>query len=105
VSTLSVVAPALRFGGGEVLAFVGEDGAASVVRHYLLVHAALDAKLPSGEPLYEVESGFSQGFLLSDGTFAARQRAAVVAREAGQANVWRLTSEDLWDDDGRPLWT
>jgi hypothetical protein len=45
--------------------------------------------------------GTTQGFLLSDGTFATRGRAAVVAFEAGQlpkdtVAPFTLMSEDLW---------
>jgi hypothetical protein len=41
-----------------------------------------------------------QGFVLSDGSFADRQRAAAVAIEAGQIQALRwppdLYSEDVW---------
>jgi len=45
--------------------------------------------------------GTTQGFLLSDGTFATRGRAAVVAFEAGQlpkdaVAPFTVFSEDLW---------
>lgn len=46
-------------------------------------------------------SGYKQGFMLSDGTFATRQHAAVVAWRSAQLN-WapeqhtKLYTEDLW---------
>lgn len=46
--------------------------------------------------------GDDQGFLLSDGSFAGRERALAIALAAGQlqpktrGNVRRLYSEDLW---------
>jgi len=63
-------------------------------RHHHVIRALGEADYPS-------EESWRQGFLLSDGTFATRREALLVARAAGQ--VLRETgphiglfSEDVW---------
>lgn len=105
---LSVVSPALRFPSGEVLAPLTDEGGPVYFSHDKLIAAAFATKRPGGEPLYD--PGCEPGFMLSNGDFAPRYAAQLVARQAGQLSrrdehsPLGLQSHHLWDEDGRPLW-
>lgn len=55
-----------------------------------------DGKIVKGKTSHDAmkESG-QRGFILSDGSFANRGKAAKVASKAGQAKVKKLHSSDL----------
>lgn len=66
-------------------------------RHHNIIHAMHMARMPEAT---FIEAHGEQGFLLSDGTFAGRVRAgllAIAARQIAQLQYPpRLYSEDLW---------
>lgn len=63
--------------------------------HHLIYHTAVISRW-----VWRLcQRGHVQGFLLSDGSFADRDRAGVVAFEAGQITEHRLGSPHLFSED------
>jgi hypothetical protein len=88
----------------ERAAILGSDGVVySVPRpgrhnHVIRLMSQRHGWQPGDGPVAAVR-GSTQGFVLSDGSFATREHAARVAFEAGQIDAFRmqgLYSEDLW---------
>lgn len=88
----TVVAAAVRTADG-VIHFMPQPN-----RHHHTVHALHFAANAEGSPL--VLARGIQGFVISDGTFADRVKAASIAIAAGQITALshppNLYSEDLW---------
>lgn len=86
---LTVVSAAVRLCNGLIISLPRP------ARHHNIVHALHNVGVVQG--VYHDLDG--QGFVLSDGSFATREEARQVAKDAGQLLKSAIRSADLFSED------